>query len=82
VVLGLLGNTMPKKKIYTANIGFHFTGTVDIHATSREDARKIAKGMGALIGHISHINDDEDVIDWNVSTHCDNITLGQITTKY
>lgn len=68
-------------KKYTLEIKYTFTGTVEVRAESKDEAKRIAKDdFGMVTGNISTSNESSDeneegIVDWDISTHPDTTTI-------
>lgn len=68
-------------KKYTLEIKYTFTGTVEVRAESKDEAKRIARDdFGMVAGSISTSNESSDeneegIVDWDISTHPDTTTI-------
>lgn len=62
---------MPK---YQAKVKITFMGDVEVVANSKLDAKEIVEnGFWALIGTLG--TNDEDILDWSIDSHAENIRV-------
>ena len=62
-------------KKFQAQVSYTFTGTVDVNAESKEDARRIiSEDFGVCSPGISTSNSGQ-VIDWDINMHPDKETI-------
>ena len=62
---------MNKTKEYKIDVSFISNGTVTVKAKNKKEAKEIVQeNLWATLEHVG-INDDTNIVDWDISLHCD-----------